>query len=82
MKMTRNTDLTENVICTKSRSVIHIDWGNFEVEEGKVYKRLVEKDNSSDYSHIRFVWCYMPFSKEDFVTLSEMRDKKITDLGI
>jgi hypothetical protein len=82
MKMTRNTDKVEDVICLKTKSILHVDWGNFEVEEGKSYKRLVEKDNSSDYSYIRFVWCYMPFPKEDFVTLSEMRDKKITGLGI
>ena len=79
MRMTRDTDQHEEVICLKSKSILHVDWGNFDVEEGKTYKRLV---CGSEHSYIKFVWCYMPFPKEDFATLSEIRDKKITDLGI
>ena len=79
MKMTRQTDKLEEVICIKGRSILHVDWGNFDVEVGKTYKRLV---GESEHSYIKFSWCYMPFPKEDFATLSELRDKKITDLGI
>ncbi len=79
MIMTRNTDRTEEVICIKSKSAIHIDWGNFEVESGKVYKRLVEKEES-EYFYIKYVWCYMPFPKSNFSTLIELRDDKINQL--
>ena len=55
------------LICLKTRSIIHIDWGNVEVIEGKVYRECLSgfgylKENiSDDYTLIEVNGMLWPF---------------------
>ena len=77
----------QEVICLKTRSIIHIDWGNIEVFEGKVYRECLSgfgflKENicKDDYVLIQIGHCLWPFPKSNFSTLIELRDEKINQL--
>jgi hypothetical protein len=74
------------LICIKTKSIIHIDWGNVEVIEGKVYREFISgfgylKENiSDDYTLIEVNGMLWPFPKINFSTLVELRDEKINQL--
>ena len=79
----------QEVICLKTRSIIHIDWGNIEVFEGQTYRECLSgfgflkenicKDDCVLIEINGFLW---PFDKKYFVTKSELRDIKLTNIGI
>jgi len=76
------------VICLKTRSIIHIDWGNIEVFEGQTYRECLSglylKENicKDDCVLIEINGCLWPFDKKYFVTKSELRDIKLKNIGI
>ena len=77
------------VICLKTRSIIHIDWGNIEVFEGQTYRECLSgygylKENicKDDCVLIEINGCLWPFDKKYFVTKSELRDKRLKELGL
>lgn len=75
------------LICLETRSIIHIDWGNVEVIEGKVYRECLSgfgflKENicKDDCVLIELGGYLWPFPKSYFSTLIELRDNKINQL--
>lgn len=79
----------EEVICIKSKEIIHIDWGNVEIIEGKIYKSCTTgtgflKENLSkkndDILLIELGGMLWPFPKNCFSTIIEERDRKINDI--
>lgn len=79
----------QEVICLKTRSIIHIDWGNIEVFEGQTYRECLSgfgflKENicKDDCVLIEVGGHLWPFDKKYFVTKSELRDIKLTNIGI
>ena len=77
----------QELICLKTRSIIHIDWGNIEVFEGKVYRECLSgfgflKENicKDDCILIELGGMLWPFDKSNFSTLIELRDEKINQL--
>ena len=79
----------EDVICLKTRSIISIDCGNIEVIEGQIYRNCLSgygylKENICGDNQILIevggmLW---PFDKSNFATKSELRDIKLTNIGI
>lgn len=75
------------LICIKSKSIIHIDWGNVEIIQGKTYKNYLDgfgylKENICDSNSILIevggqLW---PFPQDHFSTIREIRDKKINEI--
>ena len=79
----------QEVICLKTRSIIHLDWGNIEVFEGQTYRECLSgygflKENicKDDCVLIEVGGMLWPFDKSNFATKSEIRDIKLTELGI
>ena len=79
----------EDVICLKTRSIIHLDWGNIEVFEGQTYRECLSgygflKENicKDDCVLIEVGGMLWPFDKSNFATKSELRDIKLTNIGI
>ena len=81
----------QELICLKTQSIIHIDWGNIEVFEGKPYRECIGgagflKENLKvkvkDCVLIEINGCLWPFDKKYFGTKSELRDKKLKELGL
>ena len=79
----------QEVICLKTRSIIHIDWGNIEVFEGQTYRECLSgygflKENicKDDCVLIEVGGMLWPFDKSNFATKSDIRDIKLTELGI
>ena len=79
----------QEVICLKTRSIIHIDWGNIEVFESQTYRECLSgygflKENicKDDCVLIEVGGMLWPFDKSNFATKSEIRDIKLTELGI
>ena len=79
----------EDVICLKTRSIFSMDWGNVEVIEGQIYRNCLTgfgylKENicKDDCVLIEVGGMLWPFDKSNFATKSELRDIKITELGI
>ena len=77
------------VVCLRSRSITHVDWGNIEVFEGQTYRECLSgfgflKENicKDDCVLIEINGCLWPFDKKYFVTKSELRDIKLTNIGI
>lgn len=80
----------EEVICLESMEVIHIDWGVIEITKGNTYKSCI-----NGFGHLRenmgwgddillilrggFIW---PFPKDLFTTRAEIRDRRISEIGI
>lgn len=62
--------------CIKTKSMIHIDWGNVEIKEGTKYKCYNLPDEEK-YFFVNFFTIYFPFPKDHFSYISENRDKKI-----
>ena len=78
--------LYEEVICLKSMSMIHIDLGNVEVNEGEAYQSYIgeylEEYSPQNKFLVKvgaFLW---PFDKKNFGTLRELRERKLNDLGL
>jgi len=80
----------KEVICLKTISINHIDWGDVEVLEGKFYRECLSgfgylKENICDDDYCSLIeingklW---PFDKKHFGTLRELREKKLKDLEI
>lgn len=79
----------QEVICLKTRSIIHLDWGNIEVIEGKVYRNYLTgfgylKENICGDNDILIevggmLW---PFDKKYFATKIEFRDRQLKELGL
>jgi len=77
------------VVCLKTKSITHVDWGNIEVIEGKTYRECLSgtgflKENICGDDSILieiggFLW---PFNKKYFGTLRELREKRLNDLGL
>lgn len=79
----------QEVICLKTRSIIHLDWGNIEVFEGQTYRECVSgygylKENicKDDCVLIEVGGMLWPFDKSNFATKSDLRDIKLTNIGI
>ena len=79
----------QEVICLKTRSIIHLDWGNIEVFEGQTYRECLSgygflKENicKDDCVLIEVGGMLWPFDKSNFSTRSELRDIKLTNIGI
>ena len=79
----------QEVICLKTRSIIHLDWGNIEVFEGQTYRECLSgfgflKENicKDDCVLIEVGGMLWPFDKSNFATKSELRDIKLTNIGI
>ena len=79
----------QEVICLKTRSIIHLDWGNIEVFEGQTYRECLSgygflKENicKDDCVLIEVGGMLWPFDKSNFATKSEIRDIKLTNIGI
>jgi len=77
----------QEVICLKTRSIIHLDWGNIEVFEGQTYRECLSgygflKENicKDDCVLIELGGYLWPFPKSYFSTLIELRDNKINQL--
>jgi hypothetical protein len=77
------------VVCLRSRSITHVDWGNIEVFEGQTYRECLSgfgflKENicGDDCVLIEVNGCLWPFNKKDFGTLRELRERKLNDLGL
>lgn len=67
----------EEVICIKSKEIIHIDWGNVEVIKGNTYRNYKENTCDDDNIIIEVGGMLWPFPKKNFSTIIEERDKKI-----
>jgi hypothetical protein len=77
------------VVCLRSRSITHVDWGNIEVFEGQTYRECLSgfgflKENICGDNCVLIevgghLW---PFNKKDFGTLRELRERKLNDLGL
>jgi len=75
------------VICLKTLSIIHIDWGNIEVFEGQTYRECLSgygylKENICGDNGILieingYLW---PFDEIYFITKSELRNTKIDEI--
>lgn len=79
----------QEVICLKTRSIIHLDWGNIEVFEGQTYRECLSgygflKENicKDDCVLIEVGGMLWPFDKSNFATKSDLRDIKLTNIGI
>lgn len=79
----------KEVICLKTQSITHIDWGNIEVFEGESYRECLSgfgylKENicKDDCSLIEIGGSLWPFDKKHFGTLRELRENKLKELGI
>ena len=77
------------VVCLRSRSITHVDWGNIEVFEGQTYRECLSgfgflKENicGDDCVLIEVCGHLWPFNKKDFGTLRELRERKLNDLGL
>jgi hypothetical protein len=77
------------VICLKTRSITHVDWGNIEVFEGRTYRECLSgfgflKENicEDDSVLIEVGGHLWPFDKKHFGTLRELRERKLNDLGL
>ncbi len=77
------------VVCLRTRSITHVDWGNIEVFEGKTYRECLSgfgflKENicKDDCVLIEVGGHLWPFNKKDFETLRELRERKLNDLGL
>lgn len=84
MNMAPRNGEYEEVICIKSKEIIHIDWGNVEVIKGNTYKNYISgfgylKENicSEDHLLVEVGGMLWPFPKKNFSTIIEERDKKI-----
>ncbi len=66
----------EDVICLKTRSIISIDFGNIEVNEGQTYRSFL----SGNTLLIEIGGMFWPFYKKDFATLVELRERKLNSL--
>ena len=80
----------EEVICLESREVIHIDWGTIEVTKGNTYKSCL---GGTGYLRENMGWdddillimrggMLWPFPKDLFATRAEIRDRRISEIGI
>ena len=78
-------ELYIKVIFLKDISIVHIDMGNIEVKEGEIYYSYIGEylDEWSETGFLikvgSFLW---PFDKKQFLTLRELREKKLKDLGL
>ena len=77
------------LICLKTRSITHVDWGNIEVFEGQTYRECLSgfgflKENicKDDCVLIEVGGHLWPFDKKHFGTLRELRERKLNDLGL
>jgi len=77
------------VICLKTRSITHVDWGNIEVFEGQAYRECLSgfgylKENicKDDCVLIEVGGHLWPFDKKNFGTLRQLRERKLNDLGL
>lgn len=77
----------KEVICLKTVSINHIDWGTVEVFEGKYYRECLSgfgylKENicDGDCSLIEIDGYLWAFDKKNFGTLRELREKKLNNI--
>lgn len=87
MNIAPRTGEYEEVICIKSKEIIHIDWGNVEVIKGNTYKNYIsgfvyiqENICSEDHLLVEVGGMLWPFPKKNFSTIIEERDKKINQI--
>ena len=78
--------LYEEVICLKDMSMTHVDLGIISVKEGEVYQSYIGvylDDWSPQNGFLIKIDSYLwPFNSDNFVTLSELRESKLNDLGL
>lgn len=75
----------EEVFCLKSMSIFHADIGNIEVKEGESYQCYIGEnlDEWSPQGFLIKVGAFLwPFDKKNFGTLRQLREIKLSDLGL
>lgn len=66
------------VVCLKRRSIIDVDWGNFDFDEGGEYLSLW----MDGVFYVRLGGFMLPLPVEDFTTKADLRNRRIEELGL